>query len=809
MFEIKYLIRIFVVLLFYVSPLKAQILTDYGKGYESWLPAATPDDAMLLGNGEMGAMVFGHPHNETIIVNHSDIYLPTGLPVKPITQTKRLDEIKKLILNGNGTDAAKIPIEISKEEGYKGQAWSDPYVPAFDIHINLTPGNIEKYKRALNFETGEAVVSWIQNGNNFERTQFISRADGVFVIRIKSSAPFDVQFDFDRRPVAWNEWDYVNSNYKNTKFFAQSSFLNFQTEFVHQWQGNIAGYEGVGKVIAKDGVVTETGNAVFVKNTREVFLFVKVEAHKMGESFGTEALKKKLNALSTDYNLLLDAHKKIHSEMFNRVSLNLNGDENDKKLDSEVMRQEAKKRSSAAFVEKQFYAARYNILSATGKNVPHLQGIWGSSLTPPWSSDYTHDGNLPVAISSFLCSNMPELMSSFFDYHDARMNYYRDNATKLYGCRGIMLPSHSSSHGWNVHFDPIWCLTFWTGGAAWTAHFYYDYFLYTNDIDFLEKRAYPFMKEAALFYEDFMTLDKNGKYVFNPSYSPENNPANNPSQATVNATMDVVLAKELLHNLIHSGKILKENSAQITKWQNMLAKLPNYEVDSTGALREWLWPGYTENHHHRHLSHLYGMYDIIDPDIAANPVLWNGVKKALDERMKVRRAENGGIMVFGMVQLAWVAANLGDAEMVQDIVQWLSAQYWSNSMATFHDPNGLFNMDLSGGFQTVIIRSLLYSEPGLVSVLPAKPPMWESGSIAGIKARNQLNVNELIWNRSEITISLKSEIKQRITLKFPTNVTSISVAGKNGKVRGFDKNKSTAIIEIPANTEVNLNMLTQ
>jgi len=774
------------------------------KGYSSWLPASEPNQAMLIGNGTMGAMVFGNPYDETIIVSHSALYLPLRIPKEPIGQASRLSEIRKHILEGNGTDAAKIPVEQSLTEGYEGQIWSDPYIPAFDILIKTSPANIEKYQRSINFETGEAIVSWQQGGKKFERRQFISRSDSMLIIKISSDTLFDVEFMFRQRPVKWDEWGYINSNIKNTNYFSKGNNLYYQSEFVHQWKGNIAAYEGVGKVIANNGNLASNGNSVSLKNTSEVMLLVKVEPYLTGENFQTKHIEDNLNKSTANYQVLVEAHKKIHTEIFDRVTLDLNGSDADKTLSSEVMMQTAKERFSPAFVEKQFYAARYNILCATGKTPPNLQGIWGISWQPPWSSDYTNDGNLPVAISSFMCSNMPELMGSYFDYNDARIPYYKDNAKSLYGCRGIQVPSHSSSHGWNNHFDPTWCLTFWNGGAAWVSHFYYDYWLYTNDYNFLVERAYPFMKETALFYEDFLELDSNNKYIFNPSYSPENNPGNNTSQATINATMDVMFANELLRNLIAAGKVVKEKKSQIKKWEEMLAAMPEYEVDSSGALREWIWGDYAENPHHRHISHLYGMYDMICPEIAENQELMNGVAIALENRMKDRRNENGGIMVFGLVQMAWVAANLGDAELEEEIIKWLSSQYWSNSLATYHDPDGLFNMDLSGGFQTVVIRSLVYSEPGLIALLPAKPPSWESGSLKGILARNRVNIEELSWDSNEVHLTIMSPLEQKVSIKLPKEFSHVALDGKSGKLMKRGSDEEMAVIYIPKNESVQL-----
>ncbi|MCK9208779.1 MAG: glycoside hydrolase family 95 protein, partial [Salinivirgaceae bacterium] len=162
------------------------LVRNPAKGFTIWMPAPSFEQALLLGNGEMGAMVFGHPHNETIIVNHCALYLPTTYPFKPIDQAGRLTEIRELLLQGKGTEAALIPVEQSKQEGYPGQIWNDPYIPAFDLLIQTQTDNIDQYQRSLDFETGEALISWKQNGTLIERRQFISRTDSLLVIQIKA-----------------------------------------------------------------------------------------------------------------------------------------------------------------------------------------------------------------------------------------------------------------------------------------------------------------------------------------------------------------------------------------------------------------------------------------------------------------------------------------------------------------------------------------------------------------------------------------------------------------------------------------------
>jgi alpha-L-fucosidase 2 len=765
----------------------------------SWLPATQPENALLQGNGEMAALVYGHPHNETIILSHCDLYLPLSQPLLPINQADKLEEIRKLILEGKGTEAAQIPVDISMDEGYDGQIWSNPYIPAFDLRILTSSGNVEKYTRSVNYETGETFVSWMQNNNHIERKQFISRADSFLVIKIVAQDPVDLTFWFEQRPVAWNQWDYINDNIESTTNYANDISLFYKSEFVHQWEGSLAGFVGEAKLVSFNGDLTTALNEIKLTNTTEAVLVLKIDTYSTNESPNSVFVK---NNVNFNYDRLLDSHKRVHTELYNRVKFNLGNTESDLNTDSEVVNLQAKQNVTNDIIVKRFYASRYNILSATGINPPNLQGIWGSSWQPPWSSDYTHDGNLPVAISSFLSSNMPELMMSYFDYHDARRPDYRKNAKKLYGCRGIQVPSHSSTNGYNVHFDPIWCLTFWNGGAAWASHFYYDYWLYTNDTTFLKSRAYPFMKEAALFYEDFLTKGNDGKYIFNPSYSPENNPLNNPSQATVNAAMDVMLANELFQNLIKAGKVVNEDTLLINTWNDILQNLPEYEVNSDGFLKEWLWTDYQDNYDHRHISHLYGLYDIIDQQFNNSEELKKGALKVVKEKLNLRKSEKGGIMVFGLVQLAWVAANLGDEALVEEIINMLSSYYWSDSFATYHDPEGLFNMDLSGGYQTAIIRSLVYSEPGFLDIFPAKPPSWKNGEISGISARKQLNIESLNWSENSVSLELISKIPQKISIRFPMTYNLQEMAIVNGELLGNDINSNIMEIEVPNDKKV-------
>ena len=781
--KIKYLALIFYAI--FVASCNNQKPTNcpsVERGFTSWMPAATADDALLSGNGEMGIMVFGRPQNDVIIINHAQSWLPSIVPPKPINQKSRLAEIKKLLYAGKFKEASQIPVNQSYAEGYERQIWHDPFVPVVDLNIGMKADNIQNYKRMVNFETGETIVYWEQNGQWFKRTAFVSRADSIIVINITSSGSINCDFEFSQHPADWNEYQAIRNKICNTQFPAHNNYIEYNSEFTIQWEGNVSGFKGVGRIINDGGNLKTEGKKLIVENANEVTAFVKIEPTIVGKP--TELnLTKTIENISCNYSELIEHQKETHGKMFNRVSIEINNSATEKIPDSEPMRLSAKNRKPTdGTIVKEFDAARYNILCSAGINPPHLQGIWGNSWTPPWSSDFTHDGNVPTAISAMLSAHNEELLWSYFNYHKRMLPYYRENARNLFGCRGIIVPSHSSSHGYNVHFDPTWCLTFWTGGAGWAASFFYDYYLYTQNIDFLQNDAFPFMKEVALFYEDFLKeTDQNGKFIFIPSYSPENNPKESSAQSCINATMDVMIARELLRNCIEAANILGETE-KVEIWQQMLSKMPEYEINSDGALREWLWAGFSDNYEHRHISHLYALFDRLAPEFQTDSALRKAATEVIKRKIDFRKHDAGGEMAFGLAQLGMVACNLEDSATAAWAINMLAANYWTNSLASEHNPGSLFNMDISGGYPALIIKSLIYSEVGKITLLPAKPNNWKSGTLKGCLLRGGLVAEELRWTESQIFLKINSKSAQNIELTVPEGFTSINVNGKTYKV---------------------------
>ena len=740
------------------------------RGFYSTRAASKWEESLVTGNGTMGIMVEGNPYRESVVFNHALLYLPLHKPLKPVSQGKYLNEIRQMMLERKFGEASRFVVDLANSEGYTGKHATDLFIPAFRLDICGDSTKVADYRRTVDFSTGEVEVKWQDKRGTFSRQFFVSRPDNVIVIRLKSSDGSRIDNVLDLSQITTCDPGRVKKFALDEKLgiekIESKAFeggLSFRAWYERPWNGSFKGYEGVVKVVRSDGEVRAENGKLFIEDASDVLLLARVEPSSDMEHSSVENMLSALEKLPADYDELLSPHKKIHGELFGRVSLDLNAQESDRQKSSEELL--ALGGENPALIEKIFDAARYNVICATGINPPNLQGIWGATMTPPWSGDYTTNGNLPVVISHYLQANTPELMLPLFDRLESYMDDFKVNAQELYGCRGIHVPSRFSTHGLNNHFDATWPMTFWTVGAAWYSLFYYDYYLYTLDEDFLRDRALPFMEQAALFYEDFLVECEDGKYLFNPSYSPENHPKNNPNQACINATMEGMGANGLFRTIIEASRILGVNEEKIPVWQSMLAKMPVYELNENGEIREWLWGDLQDNHQHRHASQLFGLYDLHDPLIMESDSLQVGCKKAIDKRMEIRRKDDGGVMAFGMIQLAFSACALGEEETTYDILKWLGNCYWNNNMVSTHDPGKTFNVDICGGYPSLVMKMLAYAEPGLVSLLPCTPREWSEGSLKGAALRGGIVINDLSWSGENITATLVSRIEQTVKVE--------------------------------------------
>jgi len=738
------------------------------RGFISTQPAKNWQHGILTGNGTTGAIILGNPYDETITLSQESLYLPYKKTECYMEMASHIQKIQKLCLAGKFVEAAEMVPKLREEQSYFDIR--DPFIAAFNLHIEQPGDSILQYQRSVNFMTAEATVSVENQQNSFQRSTFASRADDVIVVRLKGRKKLSAKFSFEGlEPKNDAEKKIVDEGIKSKQEGVKDGLLYFQTLFTNTNSFNPnTGYEGVGKIITKGGSRSESKSGVAIANADEILLLIKIRPILKTDAKHTnfKELIAEIDHINPDYQQLLEPHAKIHGDLMSRVSLSLDAPEENRDLpNEELIRLTEKKANPLAMIERAFDAGRYNIICSTGNYPPNLQGIWSATWLANWSGSFTTNGNLECAVAFNLMGNTPELMKAYFRFYDKRWDEFRKNAKLFMGTRGFHVPAQLTVSPRSTNFTSSHPHCYWHAGAAWALQFYYDYYQYTGDKKFLEEKAYPLMKEAAEFYEDFLIKTKvNDKLAFVPSYSPENSPnTKNMSPVSINATMDVSAAKQLLGNLINAAKMLNKDAVLQKKWSNIIANLPGYEVGTDGSFREWLWPGLKDNNAHRHASHLYALFDERPPEIVNNPNLVKAVEYTI--RRRFEHQQEKPVMAFGLVQFGLAAAHIGNRELTQEILNFLANGYWTTGMGSFHNRNNLFNTDISGGFPYLCASSLVYADPGTIHFFPARPEQWKSGSVKGLLLRGGITVEELTWNEEKAKAILVSKTKQTITVE--------------------------------------------
>jgi hypothetical protein len=451
---------------------------------------------------------------------------------------------------------------------------------------------------------------------------------------------------------------------------------------------------------------------------------------------------------------------------------------------------------SPAFLEKIFEMGRYWFILKSGRY-------------PSRSAEVNANINLQLAPG--VLGDHREGMNAYFSWMESLAEDFRVNAKNIFGMRGThynLWPDIGM--GVSFHYSQstssgeMWPHLYWISAGGWCVQPFWDYYLTTGDLEFLRNRVVPAYKELALFYEDFLTVtDKDGNYVFVPSFSPENHPGNlRPSNMMViNATMDITVCREVLNNLITACEILDIDADNVIKWKAMLAKMPLYMIEKDGTLKEWAWPTLEENYNHRHVSHLYGAWpgDDINPD--STPQF---ARAAL---MHDRKRNPETLAAHGLCHRALAGARLKDCYLVDfELRQLFEQGYVGTTFRCSHNPYTGPMPDAQGGINAIMMEMLAYSRPGVIEVLPALPPSMLKGSINGMLARTFARINKLAWDMQEriVDITITSVKKQDITLIARYGIEDISAP--SGIVGAFRKGNADCELHLPEKESVEIHL---
>ncbi|MDQ0936614.1 glycosyl hydrolase family 95 catalytic domain-containing protein [Streptomyces turgidiscabies] len=770
------------------TPTPARVIALPDRGIHDTTPADSWTDGFLTGNGEYGAVVYGDPALEKVVLNHHRLVLPNGTrDVTPPVLADRLEAVRDMALAGDYTGACR-----DFGAGWELR-WTQTYHPAYELRIAATDGSAtDRYVRITDFRTGEVTSAWTDGHGDWSRRVFVSRADRVVVHELVPApgrtvdVTLGVHTALDDTATDHGGGDTLHTRMTFTTLAAVdggSGWLNLRAAYPEGLGAH--GYEGVTRVVATGGTVTVSGSTVVVAGAARLTLLTRLDRYETPAAWDSRPLHAGLAALEPEYEALLARHTKIHSELYDRSRLDLFVPETDRRMSTTelIARQNADRGAiDPALLERLYDSGRYLFLSSSGILPPRLTGIWTGAWTAAWAGDFTTDANVNLQVAGGNILDLTEAMRGYFDLVLGQLDHWRTNARNLYGARGFLAPSRTDGeYGHMLHFNgddfPGHC---WTGGADWLLQPLLEYYEVTGDEAFLRDRLGPALMELALFYEDFLTRrDTNGKAVFVPSFSMENAPGSTGSYLSVNATGDIMAGRHALQAAVAAAGALgvEQGSGEgVERWTALLDEIPGYLVNEDGALAEWSWPGLSDHYDHRHIQHLYGVWPLHEINPEDHPGLVPPAFKALE----LRGDQN--LSAHGSLHRALAAARLKDGTQVYDnLRKIIGRDMLFRSLMTSHNPGRhIYNADAANALPAVLAEALLCTRPGVVELLPALPEQWAKGSITGIRARGGIRVHSLDWDLPDgtVTASFTSDRTQDVTLISRRGITAVTTSAQ-------------------------------
>ncbi|MGJ8653860.1 MAG: glycosyl hydrolase family 95 catalytic domain-containing protein [Opitutaceae bacterium] len=730
--------------------------------------AAKWREALPSGNGTIGAAVYGAVHNETVLLTHDDLWHEVVTAELPDV-SGCLPEVRRKLAENKAFEADPIISEALEKAGYKADIGAP--LPLGDLKIQMPVSvGFSHYRRELDMETGEIAVRWTDDATSYQRKVFVSRADDsvVMEIRAQGDAPLSATIALDLH----DREDLHRCDEEDPKLPVELEVKADANGYIHYAARNDDGtdFGAVARVTTDGGTLSSSESGIQIEGGRSALIVLKVFVKGTRATEWAE-LQDQLGALPDSYTALLTPHEALHRELFERVTLNLGADATAHAQSNEELLLDAYQAAApTAMVEKMWAYGRYLLISSSrdGSQPCPLQGKWCGAYRGYWTFNMANE-NLQMNYWQAMSGNLTETALPVFDYFERLLPDFRENAQKLYGCRGILVSCITTPpSGLFKDIQPH--ILHWTGAGAWVGQHFYDYYLHTGDEVFLKERALPFLREVALFYEDFFTVDENGTYLSAPSNSPENHPGNHGAGAralksmetTMNATMDFALAKEVLTHLIEGYTILNEANDDIEKWREMLTKIPAYQINEDGAIKEWMHPYYTDNYHHRHQSHIYPVFPGIEVTRDADPELYKAFEIAIRKRLDIGLGSQTG---WSLAHMANVYARMNEGDRALQCLSLIARSCLMNNFYTTHNDwrgSGIgcefspapYQIDANFGWTAAVQEMLLFSKPGFISVLPALPKEWSQGSVTGLLARGGIQVS-IQWNLDEGTIDLE------------------------------------------------------